>query len=183
MEKRFVDNLNIRENMRSGRNNNVIDDLHLAYMHVGYGCPFVGERLANSGLRRKYGISVVTIQRGMNVMVVPSGDTRIFPGDTIGVIGTDDQIADVLTAIEADAPAQTEQPELTDFKLTSVVLTEKSPLVGRTLAGADVRRNYQTHVVTLERDGEFYDHAPNLPLRAGDRLWIVGTPRTASLLR
>ena len=183
IESKFLDNLNERELRRSGKKNNLVNDLHLAYMHVGYGCPFVGERLANSGLRRKYGISVVTIQRGMNVMVVPSGDTRIFPGDTIGVIGTDDQIANVLTAIEADAPAQTEQPELTDFKLTSVVLTEKSPLVGRTLAGADVRRNYQTHVVTLERDGEFYDHAPNLPLRAGDRLWIVGTPRTASLLR
>jgi K+/H+ antiporter YhaU regulatory subunit KhtT len=75
------------------------------------------------------------------------------------------------------------QPELTDFKLTSVVLSKKSPLIGQTLAGADVRRNYQTHVVTLERDGEFFDHAPDLPLREGDRLWIVGTPQTAAQLR
>ena len=137
-------------------------------MHVGYGCPFVGERLANSGLRRKYGINVVTIQRGMNLKVVPSGDNRLFPGDTIGVIGTDDQIAEILPVIEAEAPTPAVQPELTDFKLTSVVLSKKSPLIGQTLAGADVRRNYQTHVVTLERDGEFFDHAPR-PAAKGRR--------------
>lgn len=183
IEAKFLDNLNERELRRSGKKNNLVSDLHLAYMHVGYGCPFVGERLANSGLRRKYGINVVTIQRGMNLKVVPSGDNRLFPGDTIGVIGTDDQIAEILPVIEAEAPTPAVQPELTDFKLTSVVLSKKSPLIGQTLAGADVRRNYQTHVVTLERDGEFFDHAPDLPLREGDRLWIVGTPQTAAQLR
>ncbi|MDE5941949.1 MAG: cation:proton antiporter [Muribaculaceae bacterium] len=183
IESKFLDNLNERELRRSGKKNNLVSDLHLAYMHVGYGCPFVGERLSNSGLRRKYGISVVTVQRGMNVMVVPSGDTRIFPGDTIGVIGTDEQIADLLPVIEAEAPAESGQPELTDVRITSVVLSATSPLVGQTLAGADVRRKYQTHVVTLERDGEFFDHAPDLPLRQGDRLWIVGTQQTAAMLR
>ena len=183
IESKFLDNLNERELRRSGKKNNLVSDLHLAYMHVGYGCPFVGERLSNSGLRRKFGISVVTVQRGMNVMVVPSGDTRIFPGDTIGVIGTDEQIADLLPVIEAEAPAESGQPELTDVRITSVVLSATSPLVGQTLAGADVRRKYQTHVVTLERDGEFFDHAPDLPLRQGDRLWIVGTQQTAAMLR
>lgn len=183
IELRFLDNLNERELRRSGKKNNLISDLHLAYMHVGYGCPFVGERLVNSGLRRKYGVNVVTIQRGMNVIVVPSGDNRLFPGDTIGLIGTDEQIAAVLPIIEAEAPSTNKQPELTDIKLTSVVLSENSPLVGQTLAGADVRRKYQTLVVTLERNGEFFDHAPDMPLRQGDRLWIVGTPATAAQLK
>jgi CPA2 family monovalent cation:H+ antiporter-2 len=132
-------------------------------------------------MRRNYGVNVVMVQRGMNVMVVPSGDTRIFPGDTIGIIGTDEQIANVLPVIEAE-PTETNTTELTDFRLTSVVLTASSPLVGKTLAGADVRRNYQALVVTVERNGEFFDHAPQMELLEGDRLWFVGTSRTASLL-
>ena len=129
-------------------------------------------------------MTVVTIQRGSELTVVPSGETRIFPGDTVGVIGTDEQITSILPVIEAEQTPSSETPtDLNEFKLTSVVLSETSPLIGRTLATADVRRNYQTHVVTLERDNTFVDEAAHLPLRPGDRLWIVGTSHTADLLR
>jgi len=183
MESKFIANLNERELRRSGKNNNLVNDLHLAYIHVGYGCPFVGERLSNSNIRQQYGISVVMIQRGSNIIVVPSGETRIFPGDVIGVIGTDEQISAVLPVIDVDAPAAQGTHGLTDFKLTNVTLTEASPLIGMTLATADVRRNYQTHVVSLERYGEYFDHPANIPLEPGDRLWIVGTPKMAARLR
>lgn len=184
IENKFINNLNERELRRSGKNNNLVSDLHLAYMHVGYGCPFVGERLVNANIRQKYGVTVVTIQRGSELTVVPSGETRIFPGDTVGVIGTDEQITSILPVIEAEQTPSSETPtDLNEFKLTSVVLSETSPLIGRTLATADVRRNYQTHVVTLERDNTFVDEAAHLPLRPGDRLWIVGTSHTADLLR
>jgi len=183
MESRFMKNLNERELRRSGKNNNIVSDLHLAYIHVGYGCPFVGERLVNSNIRQNYGISIVMIQRGSNIIVVPGGDTRIFPGDVIGVIGTDEQISAVLPVIDAEAATPAKQPELTDFKLTSVVLSEQSPLVGLTLASADVRRNYHVHVVTLERSGEFFDHPADTLLQPGDHLWIVGTQAMAARLR
>lgn len=186
IESKFINNLNERELRRSGKNNNVIADLHMAYMHVGYGCPFVGERLVNTHIRKLYGVTVVTIQRGQSLTVVPSGDTRIFPGDTLGIIGTDDQITNILPVIEAEAlPAQDQDDntDLSDFRLTSVQLSPESPLIGQTLVSADLRRNYNTHVVTLERDGQFIDNASTLPLCAGDTLWIVGTQKTAGRLR
>lgn len=183
IEDKFLNNLNERELRRSGKNNNLVSDLHLAHIHVGYGCPFVGERLVNSKIRERYGISIVMIQRGSNLIVVPTADTRIFPGDIIGVIGTDEQISALLPVIDSDSESPSHGPELTDFKLTNVVLTENSPLLGQTLASADVRRRYLTHVVTLERYGEFFDHPANIPLLPGDRLWIVGTPAMAAKLR
>ncbi len=183
IEDKFLNNLNERELRRSGKNNNLVSDLHLAHIHVGYGCPFVGERLVNSKIRERYGISIVMIQRGSNLIVVPTADTRIFPGDIIGVIGTDEQISAVLPVIDSESESPAHGPELTDFKLTNVVLTENSPLLGQTLASADVRRRYLTHVVTLERYGEFFDHPANIPLLPGDRLWIVGTPAMAAKLR
>lgn len=185
IETRFLDNLNERDLRRSGKNNTLVSDLHLAYIHVGYGCPFVGDRLKNTDLRGRYGVDVVTIQRGPATMIVPSGETRLFPGDTIGVIGTDDQISAVLPVIEAEADqtASSDGTQPTDLRLTSILLTETSPLVGQTLASANVRRNYNTHVVALRRGEEFIDRPASLPLLPGDRLWIVAPdPTTATFL-
>lgn len=182
IESRFIDNLNERELRRSGRKNTIVSDLHLAYMHVGYGCPFVGERLSHTGLRSRHGVDVVMIQRGPATIAVPSGDTRLFPGDTVGIIGTDSQISEVLPLIESE-PQLESGGVPPDFKLTSVVLSEKSPLVGGTLASADVRRKYEIHVVALERGTQFVDHPAQIELTAGDRLWVVGAQTHATQLR
>lgn len=175
IESKFLANLNERELRRSGRNNNLVSDLHLAYIHVGNGCPFVGERLRNTPLRSKYGVDVVTVQRGQQTIIVPSGDNRIFPGDTIGVIGTDDQITSLLPVVEAenDATASSDTPRATDLRIRTIELTSESPLLGKSLASADVRRNYNTHVVALRRGDNFIDHPAALPLEPGDSLWIV----------
>lgn len=182
IETKFINNLNERDLRRTGKHNNLISDLHLAHIHVGYACPFVGERLANSNLRGRYGVDVVMIQRGPQTIPVPSGDTRIFPGDTIGVIGTDEQISAVLPDLEAGQElTPTDTPP--EFRLTSVVLTPTSPLVGQTLATAEVRRRYQTHVVGIERSGEFLEHPAAEPLRPGDRLWTVGPAGHAAAMK
>lgn len=185
IETKFLDNLNERDLRRSGKNNTLVSDLHLAYIHVGYGCAFVGDRLRDSNLRGRYGVDVVTVQRGPETMVVPSGDTRLFPGDTIGVIGTDDQISAVLPLIEAEKDPDTSASAITsaDLRLSSIELTDNSPLTGQTLASADVRRRYNTHVVALRRDGEFIDRPAAITLRPGDRLWIVAPDAaTAAIL-
>ena len=83
----------------------------------------------------------------------------------------------MLPAIDAEAATDVTQPELTDFRLTPVTLSASSPLIGRTLATADVRRNYRTHVVALERNEEFFDRPENITMNPGDRLWIVGTQK------
>ena len=122
------------------------------------------------------------IQRGPQTIAVPSGDTRIFPGDTIGVIGTDDQISAVLPDLEAGQELAPTGPA-PEFRLTSVVLTATSPLIGETLATAEVRRRYHTHVVGIERGGEFLEHPAAERLRPGDRLWTVGPAGHAAAMK
>ena len=183
IESRFLENLNERELRRTGLNNNLVSDLHLAHMHVGYGCPFVGDRLSNTGLRSRYGVDVVMIQRGPVTITVPGGDTRLFPGDNIGIIGTDEQIAAVLPVIESEPQLEPSGAPAPDFRLGSVVLGDSSPLLGQTLAGADVRKNYKTLVVALQRGDDFIDRPANTPLLPGDRLWLVGRPTDTDRLR
>ena len=172
IETKFMNNLNERELRQTGRNNNLVSNLHLAFMHVGYGCPFVGERLMDSPLRSTYGVSVVNIQRGNNTMTVPSGHTRLFPGDIVGVIGNDEQIQKLLPVIDKEQEEDFSQ-NIGEFKLRSTEVGPSSPLIGQTITTADIRKNYSAHIVAIQRNGEYINNILDTPFEAGDVLWVV----------
>lgn len=172
IEKRFMSNVNARENRRTGKENNLVSDMHLAYMTVGYDCPFVGERLKNADLRRKYGINVVNIQRNSVQYPVPTGDMRIFPGDQIGVIGTDEQIQALLPLLEVNnSNVDTTKGEV---KFTHIVLSDTSLLIGKCLADARLREDYKSLLVAVERGDDYLSPEPDVEFHSGDTLWIVG---------
>lgn len=182
LETKFLDNLNERELRRSGKKNSVVNDLHQAYMTVGPACQFVGERLSDSNLRRKYGVNVVSISRGQKLIPIPDGRTRIFPGDIIGVIGTDEQLERLLPVVEATLDGETgSQPE--EIRLTTILLTENSPLIGHTPISASLRDRYEALVVAVNRAEEFIDSKPDLAFAAGDIVYLVGNPKKLNSLK
>ncbi len=184
IETKFLDNLNERELRRSGKNNKIVNDLHQAFMCVGPGCEFVGQKLMDSNLRQRYGVNVVSINRDTRIIPIPDGKTRIFPGDVIGVIGTDDQIENLLPVVEAQLPPEsTRSISLDDVKLTNVMLSEESPLIGLTPLTSGLRENYEAIVVAVHRDDEFIDSNPNLMFKAGDILWLVGNQKKLNKLK
>lgn len=177
MERRFIDNLNIRENTRLGLNNNLVDDMHQAYIEVGPYSPFVGDRLIDSGLRSDYGVSVSSIQRGQRLMALPSKDERIFPGDILGIIGSDDQIKRLSDDLERDEKAYfqatpKQQPEVV---LRSIRLSPSSPIIDRPLGETHIRRDYYSMIVKIRRgEEEYIQPDADTVLRAGDLVWFVG---------
>ncbi len=183
IETKFLDNLNERELRKSGKNNKIVSDLHQAFMTVGAGCEYVGQKLMDSNLRRRYGVNVVSIYRDSHVIPIPGGNNRLFPGDVIGVIGTDDQLRSLLPAIEADLKPDSKALSLDDVKLTSVILSDASPLVGRTPLSAGLRENFDSIVVAVHRGDEFIDSNPDLVFRPGDILWLVGNLKKLNTLK
>lgn len=178
MEQKFMTNLNEREDTRTGRNNVVTGDLHLAYIEVDAGTPFVGDRIVDSGIRRDYGVSISSIQRGMESIPLPDKDTRILPGDTLGIIGTDDQIQHFNADIEHFKEEAEKRPiSNTRTELCSIILSEDSPISGKTLAQAGIRQSYHAMLLRLLRspEGEI-PLSPDLTFRPGDTLWLVGDP-------
>lgn len=178
MEKKFLGNLNEREDTRTGRNNVVTGDLHLAYIEVDAATPFVGDRIVDSGLRRDYGVSISSIQRGLQSLPLPDKDTRILPGDVLGIIGTDDQIQHFNADIERYKKAAQELPvSNTRTELQSVVLTDRSPLIGKKLAQGDIRRKYHAMLLrVISHNGEEEQLKPDMVFSPGDTLWLVGDP-------
>ena len=182
MEEKFFDNLNERDLRRSGKNNHVVHDLHLAYMTVGAGCPFAGERLRDSNLRRRYGVNAVSIQRDFRTIPIPDGRQRIFPGDVIGVIGTDEQIAALLPDVEAEAHA-TAVAGPVDMRLSSILLSFNSPLIDKTPSSVSLRDKYDVLVVAVNRGGKFIDSDPDLMFAPGDIVWLAGTKENIQRLK
>lgn len=186
IESTFFNNLNERELRRSGKNNNLVSDLHMAYMEVSPACPFVGQKLIDSNLRRRFGVNVASIQRGGSLIAVPNGNVRIFPGDTLGVIGTDTQIEQLLPMIEApDNSADDEQPaSAADLKLTNIQLSAQSPIIGKTSATAGLRDNYKILLVAIQHPDGTYEHPTGQTVfQAGDTLWVVGSRKQVEKLR
>lgn len=183
IENKFIDNLNERELRRSGRKNAVVHDLHLAYMTVGSGCPFVGERLMDSDIRRIYGVNVVGIQRDTRYIPIPNGRTRIYPGDVISIIGTDDQISAMLPKVEAQMPETEHTADPTRIKLTSILLGDNSPLIGKTPQTSSLRDTYNALVVAVDRGEEHIDSRPDLMFMTGDIVWLVGDPAEINQLK
>jgi len=180
MERKFMDNLNARENTRLGLHNNLVDDLHQAYIEVGAGSPFVGDRIADSGLRRDYGVSLSSIRRGMELIPLPTPAMRIFPGDILGIIGTDSQIKKLNDDILASEHAH-EHSINTGIRveLRNVTLSDTSPLVGKQLRQLNMRDDYDAMIVKVNPFGteQMLTPTPDTVLSHGDTLWIVGDPK------
>ena len=182
LEKRFIDNINERENRRTGRDHNLVSDLQVAYMKVGQDCPFIGDRLRNLDLRTRYGVNLVNIQRGSKSYPVPSGEMRIFPGDLLGIIGTEEQIQRILPLVEAQT--ETNETPITDVKFMHFAIGEKSPIIGVRLENTRLREDYGALLVAVQRgEDEYISPTPDLVFKTGDILWIVGNSKQLAPLK
>ena len=182
IERQFISNINERENRRTGHENNLVSDLHLAYMKVGHDCPFVGEKLRNLDLRTRYGVNLVNIQRAGKLHVVPTGDMRIFPGDVLGVIATEEEIQRLLPLVEAQS-IHAESPSQ-DVKFIHFAIGEHSPIVGKKLEDTRLREDYGALLVAVQRgEDDYLSPTRDLMFKPEDILWIVGDPKQLAKLK
>lgn len=182
IETRFLDNLNERELRRTGIKNTLVSNIHIAYGTVGYDFPFVGDRLCISNVRQKFGVNIASIHRGGALIPVPGGDDRLFPGDVVGVVGTEEDIAKFMTQLESGAESSHSAGATEDVELSSITLGDQSSLSGKTLAEADLRNSCHAMVVALQRNGEFVELTPTEKLCAGDMVWVIAQPSVAKSL-
>ena len=76
---------------RNLSSNNLIDYMELSARHslmeIEALDEWVGHTVQENNIRAKYGINVVAIRSGRNLMVSPKGDDLIHDGDILVVIG------------------------------------------------------------------------------------------------
>ncbi len=150
-------------------------DLHLFRVNVNPNSSLVGLSLQQASIRQRFGLNIVAIQRGDRCLRAPTAAERLYPADTLLILGTDPEVeAFRVTAEAADIPAEDQNP-LNDYALERVFIDGQSPFAGKTIRESGIRDAHKGLIVGLE-NGTFRTTNPD-PTRvlvAGDILWMVG---------
>ena len=120
-----------------------------------------------------------SILRGSRRMNTPSGNDVVFPGDRIQVIGSDEQLANFGKALAEELYEDDPDIEQREMKLRRMVLTSKSPFIGKTLRESGIRDKYNCMVVGVEAGEQNLTMiSPSRLFEQGDIIWVVGEEKS-----
>lgn len=152
-------------------------DLHLSDFVIPAESLWAGRTLQELDLGRKYDVHVASIIRGTRRINIPGGENRIYPNDTLQVIGTDGQLAVFSEQAEKVCTDVTEDDFIRqEMCLKQFVIESGSPFCGRTIKESGIRKDFHCLVVGVESADDTSLRTPdvNVPLCEGDILWVVG---------
>jgi len=178
MENRFLTNLQGRVKEEQESRNLIPWDGHLTDIIIPQESPCVGKSLMELDWRDRFGINVVLIERGNKIINVPGGAERIFPLDSIAVIGTDDELEAFNKIIIPEEKEESENRVSRQMELMQVTVRQGSHLDGKDIKNSDIRQEMQGIVVGVERDGNRRLNPPaSYVFKEGDSVWIAGNKK------
>jgi CPA2 family monovalent cation:H+ antiporter-2 len=184
MERTFIQNLRSRDTHAEFRGQKrpkyeghlLSRDLHLSDFDIPADSLWAGYTLRELNLGNKYGVHVASIIRGLHRINIPGANVRLFPGDTIQVIGTDEQLSLFSKQVERVATAAEENEiEKREMHLKQFVVDGQSPFLNTTIKDSGIRNGYRCLVVGVEKDnGNLISPEAQMLLEEGDVVWVVG---------
>ena len=185
LERTFVQNLRSKDihkeyigEKRPEYESGLLDrNLHLSDFSVPADSLWAGKTLQELDLGQKYNVHVASIIRGTHRINIPGGRIRIFPGDTLQVIGTDEQLSVFAHYVGQVSDALGyEDAEQHEMVLKQFKIPEVSPIAGHTIKESGIRNEYRCMVVGIESENDKQLCSPNVNrrLEVGDIIWIVG---------
>lgn len=125
---------------------------------------------ADEAIADEFGTSIEVFSRVLRQYHIPDEDIFSFiseiRADGYEILRNKNQVATKLSEIKLD---------LSEMEIGSFRLHADSPLIGKTLLEAELRRLYGLTVLLIKRDATVISHVtPNMELKAGDVLVVVG---------
>lgn len=158
-------------------------DSHLVNIVVHPNAHSVNKSLVETNLRKRFGINIVAIQRGMQTIIAPKPTDLLLPGDTLVVLGTDEQIEKARPELEMPDDIETLFPANTNYRLRHLKVKPSSLIAGKTIRESGIREKYHAMVVGVERSNtRKINPDTDTPIRPDDVLWIVGEESQLELL-
>ena len=184
MERTFIQNLRFRDihaeftgQKRPEYEGHLLSrDIHLSDFEVPADSLWAGHTLKELNLGHKYGVHVASVIRGMHRINIPGANVRLFPGDTIQVIGTDEQLGEFARQVERiSSAAEEEDIEKREMNLKQFMVDGNSLFLGKSIKESGIRDDYRCLVVGVERgDGNLMRPDVNMIFNEGDVVWVVG---------
>jgi di/tricarboxylate transporter len=155
---------------------------------VPAGSPLIGRKLADSGLREDFELMVIGLETREKTILAPERDTVLHRGDMLLIEGMMDNLAwaEATGRLDLQPEVGIEDKDLQSevVGIAEVILSPRSRVVGKTLAGIQFREKYRLTVLAILRDGQ--PHRTELagePLRFGDTLLVQGPRHSIRILQ
>jgi CPA2 family monovalent cation:H+ antiporter-2 len=175
IEKRFISNLNQREQLPTGGYELSPWDAHLAYFIIPPESRFVGKTLQELAWREQFGINIASIARGQKKINTPARTEVIYPHDEIAVIGTDVQLEKFRRLLDPGTITADVAPDEEEVSLNKLIIDNHTQLRGRTIRESGIREMTNGLVVGIERNGErILNPDSTTVFEWDDVVWIVG---------
>ncbi|MFN7043669.1 MAG: cation:proton antiporter [Flavobacterium sp.] len=177
IEGHFLRNFNDREIAKQvNKRQNVLSpwDGHMADFEIAKESNLAGKTLEELKIREQFGINIASIKRGDVTINIPIRTERLFPGDEINVIGTDEQVKlfkNFLDKHEIDEP---EAFIKEDIILQQLELKNRV-CIGKSIRESQIREKTHGIIVGIERNGKrILNPESHWILESDDILWIAG---------
>ena len=186
IENRFLENLHEKETLQQqpkAEHELAPWDAHFAQFEVEADSPAIGKTLEELQLREQFDINIAMIERGSRVITVPARHERIFPGDLLSAIGTDEQLKLFRIFIEAQPFARNKLQQKQDVVLKQLVIKKDSYLLGKNIRDSGIRERAKGIIAGIERNGNRILNPPsNLVFEEDDIVWVVGNVNRLKIL-
>jgi di/tricarboxylate transporter len=142
--------------------------------------PLVGKSIEQAGLRQLPGLYLIEIERNGKILTAVPPNEILLADDQLVFVGVVDSVID-LQRIAGLKPATNQVFKLDSHIdkrcLTEAVISNTSPLVGKTVREGRFRSIYNAAIIAVARNGEkISQKIGNIKLRAGDTLLLVSNP-------
>lgn len=165
-----------------------VDDMFYR-LRVRSGSDLVGRRLRQLGLRERWGVTVVGVARPDGAPFRPWPDLILEENDALIMQGNRADILQLASLHHLEPKGTVSLVDLArlapaEMELAEVLIPPYSSLVGKTLEELQFGKRYGLTALALLREGEATAQGlRTIPLRAGDRLLVEGSPRQIQTLR
>jgi CPA2 family monovalent cation:H+ antiporter-2 len=168
--------LNNREIKKENKRQNTLSpwDGHMTEFDIAKKSNLAGKTLEELKIREQFGINIASIRRGEVIINIPIRTERLFPGDEISVIGTDDQVKEFQIYLDKNEIDVAEQTVETDVVLQKLELKNRV-CIGKSIRESQIREKTHGIIVGIERNGKrILNPESYLVLEDSDILWIAG---------
>ena len=150
-------------------------------MRLEPGCRLVGETVEAAGLRHLPGLFLVEIVRGEACISPVRPDEALQENDILTFTGVLTTIVDLeripgLVPV-ADAGYEAKAARARGKGLCEAVISDRSPVIGKTVRDAEFRALYNAAIIAVHRGGQrIVGRVGDIVLRSGDTLLLQADP-------
>ncbi|MBR3114337.1 MAG: cation:proton antiporter [Bacteroidaceae bacterium] len=153
-------------------------DIHLAIVELPMNTRLAGRSLREMDLANKAGVQVAAIVRSGRRIHIPGGETVLFPGDRLQIIGSDEDIKVFSQVVQSEVFPITAYVDERDLVLRSLTVNTRSVLCNKAVRHCRLREDYDCMLVGFEDEsGQIALPDADRVIKEGDTLWIVGEKR------